>query len=101
MRDWKVLSKRASKMESGSSFLLSNPEYELSGLPLGAVALHFEEPVVGGEDLSPKDIRSFLWENRKSRRLTRDRATIWRDGDTFGLGVITTEKALERLNNGD
>jgi hypothetical protein len=65
---------------------------------------HFE---VEGEALRPKDIRQFLWDNRNLRALKRDRAFIWSEYDSesdiskVGLGTITVNRALERLNNGN
>ena len=101
-RDWKSISKQASEMEPDSLMLLSNPGYDTTLLPEGSVAVSFEEPVVGGEDPpTKKQIRSFFWENRKNRSLLRDRATIWRKGNIYGLGVVTTKQAMERLENGN
>lgn len=99
-RDWKKISKMASEMEEGA-LLLSNPDYALSELPEGAAIVEFEAPVVGGKT-SPtaKEIRSFLWENRKERKLTRDRAILWKKANQFGLGVVTSSQVLERLTHG-
>lgn len=101
MRDWKDLSKKALELEDGKQMLLSNPEFSLDTLPEGAVAHRYEDAVVGGEEApSSKDIRAFFWSNRKNRRLTRPTATVWRQGNTFGLGAVTLTAALERLGNG-
>lgn len=99
-RNWKQISKIASSMEDGD-LLLSNPEFSLEELPAGARPFRFEAPVVGGEEVpSSKELRSFLWENRKNRKVTRDTATIWRQGNVYGLGAITLDRAFERLTNG-
>jgi len=100
-RNWKELSKKASDLEEGAYFLLSNPEYPLDNLPESAAHYRYEEPVVGG-DTAPtsKDLRTFFWENRRNRRLTRPTATVWRQGNTYGLGAVIWTATLERLTNG-
>lgn len=100
-RNWKDLSKKTLELEEGEFFLLSNPEYPLDILPEGAALHRYEDPVVGGDETpTTKEIRTFFWSQRKERRLTRPTAVIWRKGNTFGLGAITPQAALERLGNG-
>jgi len=95
-RDWKNISKKV--MESEGNILVSNPDYPLEELPNEAVIHRYDDKTLNvKEDLSAKDIRSFFWENRKERQLTRDRAVVWRDNERVGFGVVTTERALERL----
>lgn len=100
-RNWKDLSKKAAGLEEGSYFLLSNPEYSLDTLPDEVVHHRYEEPVVGGDTpLTPKELRSFFWQNRRNRVLTRPTATVWREGNTYGFGAVVLRSVLERLSNG-
>jgi|DEB0MinimDraft_3_1074331.scaffolds.fasta_scaffold447534_1 hypothetical protein len=95
-RDWKSISKKV--VESEGNILVSNPDFPLEELPEEAVIHRYENNILDAKDgLSAKDIRSFLWKNRKERQLTRDRAVLWRDNNRVGFGVVTTERALERL----
>jgi hypothetical protein len=96
-RDWKEISKKVLSFEG--DLLLSNVDFPLESLPEGAAIHRYKDNTLPlNEDLTAKDIRSFLWDKRKDRKLVRDRATIWKDEESIGLGVVTTSEALERLS---
>lgn len=97
-RDWKKITKKIHSKDS-SEVLLSNPDFDFDSLPEGARVYRFPTPVIG-IDAPLKELRSFLWSQRKNRSVVRDRALVWRDDTHYGLGVVTTDAVLERLSNG-
>jgi hypothetical protein len=98
-RDWKTISRLSLELNTGDSLLIDNTDFDLGKLPKGAEVYRFEKPEVGGDETpSAKDLRTFFWDNRKNRSLTRDRAIVWREGNRFGLGVVTTSQTVKRIN---
>ena len=85
--------------------MLNFPELDFESVPGWAKPFEHESPQVElpGEELAPRDIRKFLWENRGMRCITRDRSFIWSkylpksDSSVIGIGTLTTEKVLERM----
>lgn len=98
-RDWKKITKKI--YDADESVLLSNPDLSLSDLPEGAMVYKFTSPVLkSDEGISLRELRSFLWKHRKDRAVLRDRAVIWHEDDTYGIGVVTTKNVIERLADG-
>ena len=100
-RDWKHITKKIYGVDEGE-VLLSNPSYDLTELPEGAVVHRFESPrlTATSSGIPLKELRSFLWKHRKDRAVTRDRAVLWKDSDSYGIGVVVTTQTLERLTHG-
>ena len=108
MRNWKQIAQNTSDYHPSGGIVLDAPELSESDLPEGAVFYRHKSPhfEVEGDALRPKDIRQFLWDHRNLRCLKRDRAFIWSEYDSksdisrVGLGTLTVEEAVERLDNG-
>lgn len=86
MTDWKEVARRV--WEIGLAF----PKDEPIPLVRYSVVRHPSWP--RGVVRSPKDVRTFLWEHRKTRQANRARGVVWRrdvgDGRVeVGLGAWT------------
>lgn len=109
MRDWKVISKVASEAHPGGTVLLESPHLPMGLFPEETARFYHEDMTheVGGNSLSPKDIRRFLWENRATRPVQRDRAFIEtaydeeKDISTLRLGTLTSASVMERMPHGN
>ena len=108
MRDWKEISKASSQAHPGGVVFLESPHFPMEALPEQAAPFYHDLTLeVGGETLSPKDIRRFLWENRGSRAIQRDRSFIETaydedsDVSTVKIGTMTGANVLERMSHGD
>lgn len=105
MRDWKEISKVSADAHPGGVVLLESPHYPVDALPEGSVRFYHPELTreIETENLTPKDIRRFLWENRANRAVLRDRSFVETDYDeesgvsTVRLGTITADAVLERM----
>ena len=78
--------------DSGHTVVNTTPETDMLRVP--------------GKELHPKPLRRYLWENRKDRRVSRDRAALWtlydhtEDVSVFGVGAITSTRTAERCGEG-
>ena len=105
-RDWKEVSKKLSAQNGGKVFL-NEPDLDLDDVPEWVVPYECESPhlEVGGPSVAPREIRKFLWDNRNSRSVLRDRAFVWSrydsesDSSTVGLGALTVKPAIDRLGS--
>ncbi len=107
MRDWKEVSKVSSEAHPGGVVFLDSPHFPVSSLPGEAAPFYHDLTLeVGGNDLSPKEIRRFLWEHRNSRAICRDRCFIETlydedsDVSTVKIGTMTGVHVLERMTDG-
>jgi len=106
-RDWKKIAGVAAyrhESDGGSRTCLDNPELVVTDLP-PTVCLHaLDEPrlVLEDDEFSPKKIRSFLWEHRKSRAVSRERAVlvteVTENGNEIKMSALTHVDAKERIN---
>ncbi|MBV70955.1 MAG: hypothetical protein CMH52_06345 [Myxococcales bacterium] len=107
MRDWKDISKTASQSHPGGVVMLESPHFPVEGLPEGSVRFYHPDMSmeVEGPEISPKEIRKFLWSNRMSRPVTRDRAfveTFYNEEDDISslkVGTITADAVIERIKS--
>ena len=109
-RAWKEISKKVvqSHPDVGGQVMLSIPDFSFDDLPDWADAFTHESPqlIVEGDKITPRQVRTFLWEHRSSRAVQRDRAFVWSKYDeennssVVGIGTLTVKEATERLNNG-
>lgn len=54
-----------------------------------------ERPRMGS---SPKELRRWLWENRKDRRLGRETAVVWGTREAgYGLGAVARQGVGEKM----
>ncbi len=100
-RDWKTISSVAMDQDN---VLLDDPGFDLDARPDLAMVV----PVAGPElslpptEFSARSVRSFLWDNRKSRAVTRDRAVLQveRGGESvkMNLGALTHLDVALRLD---
>jgi hypothetical protein len=98
-RNWKAISNKAFSMDNGESVILSNVDFDMSTLPDGAVIHKFDSPTVDVKSISsPKSMRTFFWGIRKDRSILRDRAIVWKEDGVLGVGVITTDRVMDRIN---
>lgn len=99
-RDWKQISTKAMDHDS---VLLSDPSFDFDAAPDGAVVVPLPGlfASVPPTEFSARAVRRFLWDNRKDRAVTRDRAVLQveRGGEetTIRLGALTHQDAAERL----
>lgn len=109
MRNWKDISKATSEAHPGGFVVLEAPHLTEDLFPEGTARFYHPDLTleVGGESLSPKDIRRFLWEHRSARPIQRERAFIEtsydedKDVSFLRVGTITTDPVLERISHGD
>lgn len=108
MRDWKEISKVAADRHPGGVVFLESPHFEAASLPPGAAPFYHDLTLeVGGSVLSPKEIRRFLWMNRGTRAVNRDRSFLETSYDsesnksTVKIGTMTGTDVLERMGHGN
>ena len=109
MRNWKEISKVSSEAHPGGTVLLESPHLPMDLFPEETARFYHEDMrlEVGGRDVSPKDIRRFLWENRGTRPVQRDRAFIEtaydeeKDVSVLRLGTLTSTSVVERMPHGN
>ena len=100
-RDWKQISTKAMDHDS---VLLSDPSFDFDTTPDGAVVVPLPglATSVPPTEFSARSVRRFLWDNRKDRAVTRDRAVIQveRGGEEtiIRLGALTHRDAADRLD---
>lgn len=83
---------------------MDNPELVVADLPPTVCVLSLEGPrlVLEDDEFTPKKIRSFLWEHRKSRAVSRDRAVlvteVTEEGHEIKMSALTHIEAKERID---
>ena len=101
-RNWKDISNIA--MEYGS-ILLDNPSFMLDSLQGAVVVETGPSASIPPTDFTPRSVRTFLWDNRKSRAVMRDRAVLKVDRNEdevrVSLGALTHPDAAARLEPTD
>jgi len=105
---WKQIASQASKThdEKGYSLVdMLSSDFVVKNMPLVNTVPEDKLLKVAGKKITPKDIRTYTWSNRKSRFMTRDRAVVWtyydQETDTsfVGIGAEVEPKTLERIPN--
>ena len=106
MAKWKQITAIASEMHNEYGISAINKEGEeilSSDKPIFSV---MEPQALAGKEITPKSLRKFTWENRKSRALTRDTAIIWtyydNESDTsfVGVGAQVNPEVIGRVDQG-
>ena len=100
-RDWKLISQVVVDRHSdgGGSTLLSLPKFKFPPTEGDAYVLEFPDTFESfeGEGLTMRQVRKFLWDNRKSRKSTRPRAVVMTyagGGESkIGFGALTHKDA--------
>jgi len=103
---WKKIAKTASELHEKQGYSLidkSNEDAVAMEVPLVNTVPEDKLLKIAGKSVSPKEIRTFTWDNRKSRFMSRDSAFVWtyydKDSDTsmVGMGARVDPEVLERL----
>jgi len=103
--NWKQISKYMAHMHNslgGSLIDLEGKNATVSGSSIINTSKPNEVLSIVGNELSPKKLRKFMWDHRKSRRLTRDNAVIWswfdedQNKTLVGFAAPVSKEALDR-----
>lgn len=103
--NWKQISQYMARMHNslgGSLINLEGKNATLSGSSIINTSKPNEVLSIVGNELSPKKLRKFMWDHRRSRRLQREKAVIWswfdRDQNKtlVGFAAPVSEEALSR-----
>jgi len=103
---WKKIANNASRMheEQGYSFVTKNNDDAISfDTPLINTIPEEKVVTVKGKRINAKLIRSFTWENRNQRFMSRDRAFVWtfynssEDTSYLGVGAEVSPDTLDRV----
>lgn len=106
MIPWKKIASNASRMheENGYSFVTKYNDNAIRfNTPLVNTIPEDKVVTIEGKHINAKLIRSFTWENRKQRFMSRDKAFVWtyydssNDVSYLGAGAEVTPEALERV----
>ena len=103
MRDWKHISATAMDQDQ---VLLENPDFNLTDqedFPGVVIGVGGPEATFPPTEFSARTVRTFLWENRKSRAVVRDRAVLQIDRSDddvrVSLAALTHPDAASRLED--
>lgn len=89
--------------------LLENPEFDIAATrtthPTAVVEVGGLEATFPPTEFTPRAVRTFLWENRKTRAVMRDRAVLKIDRSDesirISIAAVTHEDAASRLVDND
>ena len=101
-KSWKSITKMLVDDHNSSGTALVPKSPHSTGVPvnLSGESLCLQ---VEGRELPLKRVRRFLWDNRKHRSVTRDRAVFWsaylphEDRSILGVGGYTSHRVAKRM----